>query len=522
MTIFLIIIILLVSVSILNIEPVVKSGSSGSSSGGTPVRNEFIWNKNPDQIVNAAQMLLDNLDKYRMIHEWIFVTRQSRHPGFLWEIDYIKPTKSLIAINKMVTHSENILFDSKNSIILKPEFSADIGILNLFNIIRAYIKAENNSIEDSMEIWNAIYKSQIGYLSITRQSNILCHMHSAFLCTGNFEKSFSCFMKHLALLKTTTHKNQHACGLWDNISIMHIMQCFFSKYVPQYRTFLSQNIGSTERSFLTHKKTALLKFMSIQLIVQICSKPFYDHAKINFPNLPNYDESSFITSSPTKQQEASTFYEMKYKQMLCDDSEYVAKDELKAIEWSIWHEKEIQFKKEMQYKKGIQESPENERNVFIDFLTDINIDCHSIVDIGCGISDKIYNHFSDKNIIGVDISPFVVDYWAEKGRQIIKTPADIFFEQCDKKFDICTMLYVLPAIQPIDKFLRLCSQNCKNLCTIITLGMWLRPNPIGISKLALTIQDEDEWVKQISKYFEIMRLEDDTDFLMIHAVSKNI
>lgn len=487
--------------------------SSSSSSGGAPVRNEFVWDKNPDQLISATKILLDNLNKYKMIHEWVFAIRQSRHPGFLWEIDYIKPSNSLIKINKMIMQSENILFDSNDSIMLKPQFSADPEILNFFNIIRAYIKAENGNIDKSIEMWISIYNSQIGYLSKTRQSNILCHMHSVFLCAGNFEKSFSCFMKHLTLLKISTHKEQQACGMWDNISLMNIIQYFFSKHVPQYRTFLSQKVNCTERSLLVHKKTALLKFTNIQLIVQTCSKPFFDHAKTLFADIPEYDESSFIKSTPTKQQRANTFYEMKYKQAL-SDSEYASKEEIKAIEWSMWHESTEEYDKKHKSNKLIK------TNNFIEFLKNTDVNYHSVIDIGCGTCDDIYTFFENKNLTGVDISPFVVDYWAEKGRPIIKDSAEAFFENNDKNFDMCIAAYVLPALYPIDKFLYLCSKKCKNLCAAVLFGMWLRPTPVDITQLALTVKSKDEWIEQISEYFDIKLLEDNSTSIILHATSK--
>jgi len=281
------------------------------SSGGTPVlRREFIWDKNPCQILGAAQILLDHLNN-SSIHEWIYVIRQSRHPDFLWEINYIKPSNTLIDINSLIVQSEKILFENDTDIVLKPEFSADVGILNFFNIIRAYIKAENGHISKAMNIWDALYSSKIGQLSAIRQTNLLCHLHSAYLCAGNFEKSYSCYLKQLTLLKITKYKDQHQHGMWDNVFLMHILQCFFCKHIPKYNTFMSKQIDITERSLLIHKKTSFMKFISMQMIVQLCSKPFYDYARSIMPDLPSYDESSFTKSSITTQRKAQTPYSVK-------------------------------------------------------------------------------------------------------------------------------------------------------------------------------------------------------------------
>jgi len=478
-------------------------------------RTQFKWDENPDQILEAAKILLKHLDS--SVNEWIDVCRQSRHPGFLWEIDYIKPSKALLEMNRLIIESEKILFEHDNDINLKPNFSTEESNLVLFNTARAYIKADND-IRKSMEIWNNLYNNPIDGLVSVRKSNLLCHLHTAFLCTGDFEKSYSCYLKHMTLLKITTYQEQHDYGLWDNMSIMHTLQSFFCKYVPEYLSFLAKKIKVTERILLSHKKNTILKLMPIQMIVQSCSKPFYDHAKSIMPELPSYDELSFIKSTPRTQKTTYTLYEKKYMELLND--KHASQTEIKSMAWSIWHEannKPIQKDEQ----KQIEEDEKLKHEPIFDFLRNsVKIEYHSVIDIGCGISDHMYNFFDDKDLTGVDISPYVIDYWKEKGRSVINSSAETFFQECDRKFDLCFSGFSLSSISSIDMFLIECSKKCKHLCANISLKTGVFPGPNGIMQMSNVIMNEEEWIIQISKYFEVISIGQGSSSVFIFATSK--
>lgn len=461
------------------IESVTKSASGGSS-------REFIWMNNPKQIGLAAETIFDSLKNATIIDEWVYLIRQARHPDFIWDIDYIQPTDELQKINLLIDQSEDVLFESKNSLKLKSNYTVDLNALAIFNIIRAYRKAEKLEYTDSLQIWNELYESDYFRLTPIRQSNLLMHMHIAFMCFKDFEKAFACYSKHLLFTKILPFKQQHTYGVLDNSSIMYFIQCFFARHVPEFLSFITNKLDALEREMLIHKKVEVLEFLPIQFYVQILSKTFYDLAKSTMP-LPNYDLSTFIKNKHSPVERVETILEKQYIE--CLNSPYSSKSEINARKWDL-------------LLSNQSESKSDQSKDLIDFLDDYGLHYDEVIDVGCGLSNIPKIYFENKNLVRVDASNFASNYWAAKD-PIIEMSGEEYLKN-SQEFDLCFCSNVLPAMPSPVEFLQQCHSKCKYLAASLAYAS------IGIVPSgSLTIEmwannlSCDEWVKIIGKYFDI-------------------
>lgn len=469
------------------IEGTIKSAFTGS---GGPSR-EFVWIHSPTQIVKGAKILFSSLSSSHVIDEWIYLIRQARHPDFLWKINYIIPTEELSEINKMISESELILFEDPCDIILKKPFTADPASMSLFNVVRAYTKAENGQISEALNLWDKLYEDGISTLSPMRQTNLLMHFYVSFLCSKQFEKAFSCYTRYLALTKLTTLKAQHSIGLLDNLSIMYCLHAFFLRHVPEFLSFMSSKLDVYERELMIHKKSSMLDVMPIQFFVQTCSKPFYDYAKTLMP-LPDYDIQDFKHSRTMSAKKSNSIYEEKYADVCL--SPYSTKTEICSRKWDLI----------LHLQQNNNESIDDSLTL-LNFLGDNNIQYNSVVDAGCGLSSAPLEHFKNKDLTRFDISTYAGAFW-KNSDPIIESSAEDFFDTQKQIFDICFCSNALSAfISPL-QFLEKCSSKCKYLVASIPHSCCgLYPSTSSVLPMWENISSDD-WIAKISKYFDIQYL----------------
>jgi len=478
------------------VEPVIKQTDVELTLPQSNVSREFIWFKS-NQIVKAAMILTKEVEKTNNIEELSYLIRSARHPDFLWEINYITPSENLNIINDLVISIEPNLFKSVLSIELKERYSCSPSALMMLNIVRAYIKAEKGQITDSMTLWNQLYEIDYSVFPVIRQCNLLMHLYIVFLCTKDFEKAHSCYIKLFSLLKVINLKTLHETGIIDNISIIYTIQSFFAKHVPEFLSFLSDKLHVPTRNLLSHKKVTTLVFTPMQFIVQICTKPFYDHAKSKMP-LPDYDIDSFHKKDYHPVSDSISEWEEKYSETI--NSEYSTTLEKSARKWDLYFDRIIKSKIEIEQtddsKSLVEMFPE------CSYLVE---PFSSVLDIGCGLSSSPLRCFSDKKITRIDISRYVYNYWLEKENPIIEISAESFFENNKCVYDLCFCSHVLPAIVSQDFVLEKCSQTCKYIIISLKSSVSdLIPLSQHIDQKWINNVSDDEWIIRISKYFDII------------------
>lgn len=497
-----IIVMILLVMLVMEFETVIKPNSTFGMSA------EFLWTNNSEQIIEAANILLSTLPNATVVDEWLYLVRQSRHPNYLWDINYIKPSTILLQVNKLIKESEKILFNHIDDIELKKQYQCGPDALLLFNVIRAHVDAEQGQIEHSMLLWDKLYNMNVSSISLIRQCNLFMHLYTVFLCTKQFDKAYSCYLKLLSMIKISSLKTQHEMGILDNICLVSHIQNFFVRHVPEFLVFLSTRLNVSDRSLLIHKKTMALELMPLQLIIQVCSRSFYDHARSLMP-LPDYNIDEFLMANKPLPMKAESEWHVKYNEVL--GSQYSTKLEISARKWDlIWHT--IVNKPVDKY---LQE--QNDYTVdLIDFLDDVNLDYSSVLDVGCGIASKPMQYFHDRTLTRIDISNFIANYWLAKN-PIIEASAEEFFSRVTQNFDLCFCSMCLPAMIDPMHFLEQCKLRCKYLVASIQHSTdGLRPVSSQLVKAWHDNVDADTWVKRVTNYFDIKHITQiDSNILVI-------
>ena len=145
------------------------------------------------QLPQILRVELDKITTPCDVTPWMDLIRTSRHPQVTWVVDYIEPRTELLEINKIIEQSEEIIYGDLRTLSMKEGYSADISQEVTFHTIRAHLRAEKGEIEQSIEIFTEILSKYYDYLPVIRQSNLLMHCSLAYLCTGDFDKSYECF-----------------------------------------------------------------------------------------------------------------------------------------------------------------------------------------------------------------------------------------------------------------------------------------------------------------------------------------
>ncbi len=500
--------------------------TTGGPSGPTSqeLRARWVGFKNrPQHIVKAVELMFNHLRHMSSIDEWIEIVRESRHPDVLWDINYITPSPHMEKINNLIRKSEGILFQKEDplatdgAVVLKDQYTALPKNMSILYTIMAYLKAEDGKLDESLAMWDYAYDNHLYNADITRKSTLLTHLTTAYLCSNNFDKSLECFKKHWALLRYSTEKIRYRCGIWDDLTCINIVYYFFARHVPRFSSFWAKHLGIGESSLRCGKKFFINEFTDLQFIVQMCSKPYYDYAKMSMPELPDYDPSMFTTTAKQKEIQAQdipdelNMYEENY--MKCIHSQQcLPAFEKESVVWDMWNSYHWDSSSdEHDMDKGSELLVKFFTN--IDEVTDDEISGivapDSVLDLCCGTSGVIYDHFLHQRLTQVDISTYAYNYCKDQGRVIIKQPAEIYLDETEEQFDLCVCCLSLSYLTSLDAILLSISKKCKYFVASIVYGAQIFPFSVGGIDLNKTTQRKEWWEKQLSKYFDIVEMKDE-------------
>ncbi len=510
---------------------------SGVSTLGGPTSQELRarwigFHNRPQLIVKAVELMFNHLKHMSSIDEWIEIVRESRHPDVLWNINYITPSPHMEKVNDLIRRSELILFEEENPLVLKSQYTASPRNMTILYTIMAYIKAEDGQIEESLAVWDYAYYNCLYNANTTRRTTLLTHLSTAYLCSNNFDKSLECFKKHWALLRSATEKMRYRCGIWDDMTCLNIVYYFFARHVPRFSAFWAKQLGIGEECLRPGKKFFISEFTDMQFIVQMCSKPYYDHAKLSMPELPDYDLSMFTTTEKQKEihrqhiPDELNMYEENY--MKCVHSqECLPAFEKESVVWDMWNSchwdpprqpaarDEDDEYQEDQIEWIIGEDVEYDMDkgseLLLKFIDSNNQTYDSALDLCCGTSRVMYDHFLHQKLTQVDISTYVYNYCKDQGRTIIKQPAEIFLDETEEHFDLCICCLSLSYLTSLDAILLSISKKCKYFAASIVHGAQIFPFSVGGIDLNKTTQRKEWWEKQVSKYFDIEKMEDEDE-----------
>lgn len=214
--------------------------------------------------------------------------RTLRHPGFCWEIDFVKPNQYMSKTLDLIKKIENIAYTSQNSVILKNKFSSEINQAAAFQNIRSHIRAEEGKITDAIFILNQFMKNNYDSLDTCRKANGLFSLSVAFLCDVQFINSLNSYKELWNLMYYCENKKRFTDGVIDAWSVLNLIYAFFVRYSKDFKNFLSTEIKSQSIEIYRHKQTTMVSFFEKDPtpIVSQIGVGFYNHACRKFPLLP--------------------------------------------------------------------------------------------------------------------------------------------------------------------------------------------------------------------------------------------
>ncbi len=471
---------------------------------------EYLFKYSATELLDSAHTMLPYLPQLKYIGNWINLVKVARHPGVLWNINYIEPSDVLVKLNELIVESEKIFFVSPDSTEIKDDFYAENEELAYFHIIRAYLRAEEGNIASSMKIWNQLYSTWLFRQHPQRKSNLLAHLYKVFMCTKELDMAAHCINKLWTEISITEQVKRYEYGMWDNLTNIFLVQWVFSYYVDEIASNLTSELANFQ--ILRHKRQEIAPLIckDTQWLVATCSRPFYDHARNLMPTLPSYDIAKMTQNElPTKSKNESQKELYKnYKNALdCKDS--IGIPEFHRHAFNLFFEDREKF---------------DNCYVWSDFWNKHGPDIESVLDIGCGLSKKTYDIFKDKNLVALDLSDVVVDHWNAQDREIIQMPAHEYLPQ-SPDFDLCVFSDSLDYIFNYDMVLRQCSLKCKYILISVSLIEFVVHSASGIIDFNRVVLSCNEWEQVISKHFDIIATEgkecNPCWFLML-GKSKNI
>ncbi|KKM97173.1 hypothetical protein LCGC14_1170770 [marine sediment metagenome] len=247
------------------------------------------------ELLQSVQRTFSSLPNQKDVSGWMDLVRTCRHPKYLWLIDYIEKTDTLIEIEKLIRQSEDILYDSKTSICLKEPYKADVNQEVCFHTIRTYLRYEDGDFDTAEYIWEKLLSDLYDDITPIRQINLLFHCFIFYMFTKQFNKAYECFEKHWIILKHSSSIDRFSEGMWDNFSIMHIVLWFFIDYVEDFVYFFAAKNNLDTFDIIRHKKVSFINFMKadISWIVSLATPALYNYGLTIMSNLPEYHGYSF-------------------------------------------------------------------------------------------------------------------------------------------------------------------------------------------------------------------------------------
>ncbi len=473
--------------------PTPKTSSSGSEGEDTSIWN-FLWNQNPSEILYSARVVFPHLHRIKNADHWFRIVRIARHPGTMWEIDFVRPSPQLKQLNEMIRQSEKIFCPDKDRAQVRQNIEANPDLEIIFHTMRAYLRADEGDFVSAMRIWMDIHDNWLSKVYFLRKSATLAQLYKIFLCTNQVDLAISCFDKHWALLASTKRSDRFIGGLWDNHTAITLLHWAFNAFVPEIKEAHIRNLGITEQQLEGHKRKGLMPFFSedIQWLVHICGKEYYDHARTLMPSLPGYDESTFRCNELSEEVRTKTTYQKTYLQAI-DNLENIEPIQLQQAAFDVFFD-------ERNYYDG--------STMLQPFLDTCEISYESVIDLGCGTSLSSFEVFKSKQLTSIDISQVAVDYWKDKKREVIHSSAEDFLKTSDN-FDLCYCGDMLDCNKDSENLIKLCAKKCQYLCVVVDLDdeVIYTSDRVALD-LSRYPRTKNQWIEIISQYFTILQQED--------------
>lgn len=205
------------------------------------------------------------------VDDWLQVVRNTRAPDEEWHDRW----------KTRVQESEQLLYLSNSSLILKDKYTASKINELFFHIIRAYLRAEEGNFEAADIIWNELAKNWMN-VDLYRQSNLLYHLFVTSLCTNQWDKALG-YMKQLwSLVKSMDSILRHEHGAWDDWTTCLLVSWYFSSRCKTFLTYF-RDYHNIQGAMLIQKKGFLINHLHSDFLIGAASRPYYEKAcKLNY------------------------------------------------------------------------------------------------------------------------------------------------------------------------------------------------------------------------------------------------
>ena len=470
-----------------------------------------------ENLLELMQKEIDNLKTTGDVTGWMDLVRTCRQPQIFWKIDYIEASEKLKQINALIQKSEQILYENETSLNLRHGFIADSAQEIAFHTIRARMRSEEGKIGLSVSMFEAMLKKYYDIIPTIRQSNLLLHAYTSFLCSMRFEEAFECMNKHWFLLKYAEAPERVSLGLWDNETILHLIAWFFVKHVSKFKNFYISKTKIEPRMMWNHKKISLLHFMDHDhsWVASICGLPFYEHASAIMPSLPQYirqkttpvNMNKYFNSEEINEETSfkvgtREYYSQKFNNEIRKHWHYLDQDKADNYLYSYY-----------QLEKNESAEDVNSKTDLIEYLHEHLQYNHynSVLEIGCGTQSS-YMNTDIVCYLGIDISEEVCRIL--KPQKIPHRHGQIvtILPQINKHFELCFGCDIINHLNETQ--IKTLLTHIRTYCNYLALSINLHDDfregiftpltkqysPINMHK---TTKNINEWMELIEQFFTV-------------------
>lgn len=471
------------------------------------------------ELLNNVEIAFADSASWKDVTSWMDLIRTCRQPQVMWEVDYIEPKKGLNRINDIIRQSEDILYESKYSIDLKPCYTTDLSAQSAFNTIRMHLRAEESDIDGALKILDQMISKLYDELPTIRQSQMLFHACLIYLCCKEFNKSHEYFEKHWALTKYASPSDRISLGIIDNQVLLQMVYWFFIKYSNDFQDFYVVKNKIKVADIWGHKKISLLYFLEYDpaWAISLCSLAFYNHAQTWAQTLPTYekkrstptnvdkiwmdDERSIFSDNVNLTGPEKVYFEMFNRELSVINMRCPEFNKSADYLYSYYH-----YQTDYAALSNLKMSLVFFLKKFIDVTT---ID--SIIEVGSGINMCAIPGVLPSKHIAVDISEKVCEVLRETHSHYAHADMCSFISETEDHFDLCFACDVLASLSPyrLQTFLTICREKCKYLAAIISTENNIKTDilsslhHIRSINLHKTVQSAEDWTKMLSKDFDI-------------------
>ncbi len=219
---------------------------------------------NDDMAKSAAKMYFANLHTEHGVDDWMQVACCLQNPESQYHDEF----------TDYLRKSEEQLYGSRTSTELKAEYKALKTHQLFFNVLRGYLRAEEENFDAANVIFTDLYEHWAAD-DKNRQMTILLHCFISFLFSNKWDQATDCFQRAWSALKIMDGGQRHNLGAWDDWTCMLILLWYFNSHVPQFARHFCEKLSVHIVPPELQHKSFLLKGFTPELIAELVSKPYY-------------------------------------------------------------------------------------------------------------------------------------------------------------------------------------------------------------------------------------------------------